>query len=191
MQLVDHPWNKYGILLVCCQILGLQRWRTGLLLMYMRIGWYLLVGLLILTSGGKRVWAAGFSVASIGSVSTNNQQLSHWWYTGNSPVFRGEAGPGADIIVDIDGSQAQIAADSAGNWVYSATGLSEGDHSISFASGGSTIAFTLTIGTANVDWGAVEAGGSQTLPTVGIILPGIILMSGGTFLISLGKKLLK
>lgn len=137
------------------------------------------------------VLAGGFNLRSIGGVSTNNQQLSHWWHTSSNPVLRGEASPGADVVITIDSNPIQISADSAGDWVYSASDLSQGDHSVSLESGGSTIDFTLTIGSANVDWSAVEAGGQETLPTVGIVFPGLILMGSGSFLALMGKKLLK
>ena len=59
----------------------------------------------------KSVWAGGFTVSSIGGVTTNNLQVSKFWHTSLKPVFRGTALPGADITITIDGTGYQIVAD--------------------------------------------------------------------------------
>lgn len=148
------------------------------------------LGLVFLFVFSKSVWASGFHISSIGGVSTGGQQLSHWWITKLQPVFEGEASPGAEIIVTIDGAVVSINADSSGNWAYqSETALNAGDHQISFASEGSTISFTLTLGTDNINWDMVDSGATATLPTVGFFLPTLALLGGGGGLIAWGKKL--
>jgi len=147
----------------------------------------LVFGFILMTK--EKVLASGFHLSSVGGVDTGGQMLSHWWNTSLQPTFRGESLPGADILVDIDGSSVSIAADSAGNWVY--TPLSElttGDHSVSFTSSESTISFTLTLGTDNVDWTAVGSGASETLPTVGFFLPTLLLAGVGGELMWVAKK---
>ncbi len=57
------------------------------------------------------------------------------------------------------------------------------------SSGGSTINFTLTTGTNNVDWEAVEAGEGKALPAAGNTWPGIILLMGGLVGIMIGGKM--
>jgi len=147
----------------------------------------LVFGLILVTKGN--VMASGFHLSSVGGVDTGGQMLSHWWNTSLQPTFRGESIPGADILVDIDGSSVSIAADSAGDWVYTpASELTPGDHSVSFTSSESTISFTLTLGTDNVDWTAVGSGASETLPTVGVFLPTIALTGMGSGLVLLAKR---
>jgi len=137
----------------------------------------------------EKVMASGFHVSSIGGVETGGQMLSQWWNTSLQPTFRGESIPGADILVDIDGSSVSIAADSAGDWVYTpAAELTSGDHNVSFTSSESTISFTLTLGAESVDWEAVGSGASETLPAVGIFLPTLFLTSVGSGLMILAKR---
>lgn len=139
-----------------------------------------LVWYLVLALGTKSVWAAGFNLKSIGNVETGGWQISHWWYTANQPTFRGEATPGAAVTVTIDGTALEVNADSSGDWVFTpVTALGGGDHSVVIASSGSEIKFTLTTGSENVDWAAVEAGGGETLPAVGVTWPTIMLMGLG------------
>ena len=150
-----------------------------------RFGVVLVAWVLAFSLVGK-VRASGFHISSIGGVETGGQMLSQWWNTSLQPTFRGESMPGADILVDIDGSSVSIAADSAGDWVYTpASALTSGDHTVSFTSNESAINFTLTLGTDSVDWTAVGSGVSETLPTVGVFLPTIALTGVGSCLIFL------
>jgi len=144
---------------------------------------------LFLLVSAKSVLASGFHISSIAGVDTGGQMLSHWWNSNLQPTFRGEALPGEDILVDIDGTSVSIAADSSGDWVYTpASALTTGDHSVTFTSSESTISFTLTLGSENVDWDAVGSGASETLPTVGFFLPTLLLAGAGSGLIILAKK---
>lgn len=147
-----------------------------------------IIVILFLLLAGSRVeaWASGFNLKSIGNVSTDGLQISHWWYTGWQPTLRGEASGGADVTITIDNTPMVASADSAGEWVYTPAGaLSGGDHTVKLESGGSTINFTLTLGAENVDWNAVGSTG-QAIPAAGvtwptwilIILAGIMLLGG-------------
>ena len=136
--------------------------------------------------------AAGFNLKSIGNVSTDGKQISHWWYSGSQPTFRGETGAGGDVIVDIDGTALQVSANSAGDWVFTPIEvLSDGDHSVILTNSGSEIKFTLTIGAGNVNWEAVEKGGSEALPAVGTIWPTLILMGMALFLVLGGVRVIR
>jgi len=139
----------------------------------------------------KLVFAGGFNLKSIGSVSTGGQQISHWWCSGLSPVFVGEAVAGSEVNISIDGTSANTTADGSGSWMYSTEALTSGDHKIVLISGGSTISFTLTLGTENVDYEAVNKGNVETLPTAGIYFPTLILLGVGGFLFLTAKKLAK
>lgn len=137
------------------------------------------------------VLASGFHLKSISSVETGGRQISHWWYSGTSPVFHGEALPGANINADIDGSVVQFAADSSGNWDYAVpVALTAGDHKIIFSSEGSTIEFTLTIGSDGVNWDAVGKGGEETMPTVGTTWPTTLIAMVGVLSLAWGGKMI-
>jgi len=148
--------------------------------------------LIVLFSVGKNnVLASGFNIKSIGAIDTSGLQLSHWWYTNSNPTLVGEAPSGSSVSISIDGTETSITADSNNSWTYTTGSLSEGDHTIIVGNNGATINFVITIGANNVNWDAVAKTPSQTLPTVGIILPTVLLsMSGFGFLFA-AKKIAK
>lgn len=156
-----------------------------------KVFWVLVWVVLSVFLTGKEVLASGFNLQSISSVNTSGRQISHWWYTGTNPTFSGEAPAGTEVAILVDGSESRVTADGSSNWNYSAGSLASGDHSVSISNNGSTISFTLTIGTENVDWEAVNQGTSETLPTVGIVMPTILLSSTGLGLVLGAKRLAK
>lgn len=152
---------------------------------------FVLVGLLIGFSRNE-VLASGFNLTSIGSVDTSGRQISHWWYSGSTPVLTGEAPSGSTVTISIDGSEGTVVADGNNDWTYSPGTLSAGDHNVVITNNGSTISFTLTMGAENVDWDAVNsAAGTSTLPTVGVVFPTVLLSSSGVGLVALAKRLAK
>lgn len=152
---------------------------------------FVLIGLLIGFSRNE-VLASGFNLTSIGSVDTSGRQISHWWYSGSTPVLTGEAPSGSTVTISVDGSEGTVVADENNDWTYSPGTLSAGDHNVVITNNGSTISFTLTMGAENVDWEAVNsAAGTSTLPTVGVIFPTILLSSSGVGLVALAKRLAK
>lgn len=133
---------------------------------------------LTLFSSVKHVLASGFTLQSIGNSVTGGRQITKWWYTGSQPSLKGEASPGAEVIVTIDGNALQINADSSGSWSFTPVSpLTAGAHEVTIASGGSTISFVLSIGAEGVDWTAVEKGGETTLPATGVAFPTVIIMA--------------
>jgi len=152
---------------------------------------FVLIGLLIGFSRNE-VLASGFNLTSIGSVDTSGRQISHWWYSGSTPVLTGEAPSGSTVTISIDGSEGTVVADGNNDWTYSPGALSAGDHNVVITNNGSTISFTLTMGAENVDWDAVNsAAGTSTLPTVGVVFPTVLLSSSGVGLVALAKRLAK
>jgi len=147
----------------------------------------------LVVAGSGKVWAGGFNLKSIGNVSTEGLQISHWWYTGLQPTFRGEATPGGDVTITIDGTAMVASADSAGEWVYTpAATLGGGDHVVSLASGGSTVNFTLTLGSDKVDWNAVESSSGGAMPAAGTAWPTLVLIAtAGTMMAGAGMLRLK
>jgi len=138
------------------------------------------------------VQASGFNLKSIGSVDTSGRQISHWWYSGSVPVFTGEAPSDSTVTISVDGTEGTVTAGGNNDWSYSPGLLSDGDHSVVITNNGSTINFTLTMGADNVNWEAVNsAAGTSTLPTVGVILPTILLSSTGAGLVALTKRITK
>lgn len=137
------------------------------------------------------VWASGFNLKSIGSVDTGGRQLSHWWYSGSTPVMVGEAPSGSVVTISVDGTEATVTAGDSNDWTYSPGALSAGDHKIVVTNNGSTISFTLTMGAENVNWEAVDSAGGETLPTVGVVFPTALLSSTGVGLVALAKRIAK
>ena len=138
------------------------------------------------------VGASGFNLKSIGSVDTSGRQMSHWWYSGSVPVFSGEAPRGSTVTISTDGNEASVTAGDNNNWSYSPGSLSDGDHSVVITNNDSTINFTLTMGTDNVNWDAVDSDtGTSTLPTVGLVFPTVWLSSVGLGLVALARVVAK
>jgi hypothetical protein len=122
------------------------------------------------------VWASGFNLKSIGEVETGGRPVRKWWYTSSSPIFRGEASPNAAITITIDETARQIYADSSGDWVFQASGLTEGEHTIALTTEGGQMSFTLVTGINNVDWDQISKGtGGETLPSAGNGWPTVTL----------------
>lgn len=130
------------------------------------------------------VAAGGFMISSIGEVSTNNRQVSKFWHTSTNPTIRGVATPGADIKIDVDGTVVQVSANSSGDWVYTPSGLSAGDHVFTFTSNESTIKMNISLG-KDIDWenvgGNWESDSNKGLPAAGVAWPtvGLIILAGG------------
>ena len=149
-----------------------------------------LLMLLLVMMAPVTVRAAGFNLRSIGAVSTEGKQVSHWWYTASQPTLKGEASPGTDVTVTIDDQPMVVSADSAGEWVFTpSSGLVSGDHSVGLTNSGSQINFILTIGSENVNWDAVEKGTGEAMPAAGVAWPTVVLLIGGLGVVGLGGKM--
>lgn len=92
------------------------------------------------------VYAGTLTLDQIGALSTNGKMYSEWWYTGTNPVLSGKDSSNSKITITIDNVSYNVKADSSGNWLYSPTTISSGDHKISIVSGGGNISFTLHAG---------------------------------------------
>lgn len=124
------------------------------------------------------VFASGFQLTSIGSLSVEGTQLSHYWYSSEGVTFSGVTSAGTEVTADIDGVTGNAGVGAEGNWSYSTT-LAEGDHNVSFASNGSTISFVLTIGSMPESTGSGSGIPTTTTPTVGTMGPTLLLLVGG------------
>ena len=133
----------------------------------------------------RQCFASGFNFKSIGTVNTDGKLYPQWWYTGTQPTLAGEAPADSVIDITIDTDSYQTTADSSSNWSFTPpTTLAIGDHSVSLANNGSTISFTLTLGSEDIDWDTISTGG-EPLPTVGFVWPTILLALSGLPLIFL------
>lgn len=138
------------------------------------------------------VFASAFNLKSIGSLNTDGRLYPQWWYSGLQPTLAGEATASSAIDITIDSVAYQATADASGNWSYTPLStLTAGDHSITLTSAGSTISFTLTLGSDNVDWDSVSSTESANLPTVGFAWPTFFLLLTGLPLILFSKQLSK
>jgi VCBS repeat-containing protein len=113
--------------------------------------------------------------------------LTQLWYTNTDVTFTGIALENATVTATINGTTGSTTADASGNWSYTTT-LNEADNSVSFESGGSTISFTLTIGTLPEGVGGLT---TAETPTVGITTPTFILIFLGTLFLSSAFFLLR
>lgn len=139
----------------------------------------------------KCAHAGGFTISSIGEVTTNNKQVGKFWHSSLAPVIRGTALPSANVDITIDGTTVQVAANSSGEWVYTPTGLTAGAHEFTFASSGSTQKLTLTVG----DISGMEIGGwsdasNSALPASGVAWPTIVLLIAAGSSMLIGKRFL-
>jgi hypothetical protein len=136
-----------------------------------------------------KIMASGFNLKSIGSIQTNSL-VSHWWYTSANPRLIGEALPSVAVDVSIDGEMETIPTSSDGEWQYQPTKLTEGEHEVILKSGESIIQFKLTIGTASVDWDAVNKGPAESLPVAGSVTTTWMLLTSSLMVVVLGGKML-
>lgn len=118
------------------------------------------------------VLASGFQVKTVGALNVEGITYKQLWYSNGNLTFSGIALQNAQVTAAIDGTGQTVNADSSGNWSFSTT-LAGGDHQISFSSGGSTVAFTLTIGEIPADIGSLP---TATTPAVGTTAPTFLLL---------------
>ena len=146
----------------------------------MRFRLPILLSLLILFLIPSSLYAAGFQLKTVGGLNVDGVTYDHLWYTNTNVTFTGTALQNATVTATISGASGTTIADAAGNWSYTAT-LNQGDNTVSFESGGSTISFTLTIGEVPVNVGSLP---TAETPTVGIITPTIASLFLGILFVS-------
>ena len=151
----------------------------------------LLISVLVLLFP-QTLLAAGFQLKTVGGLNVEGVTYNQLWYSSTSVTFTGTALQDAIVTATINGTSGTTTADASGNWSYSAT-LNEGDNTVSFESGGSTVSFTLTIGEVPADVGGLTAAQTPTVgmttPTLVFVFLGILSLSSAVFL--LRKNFLK
>lgn len=150
----------------------------------------LLVALLFIFP--QSLFAAGFQLKTVGGLNVDGVTYDQLWYTNTNITFTGTALQNATVTATINSASGTAVADAAGNWSYTAT-LNQGDNTVSFESGGSTISFTLSIGEVPANVGGLTAAQTPTVgtttPTLVLIFLGILSLSSAVFL--LRKNFLK
>jgi hypothetical protein len=152
----------------------------------------LLLTFLLILFFPQSLFAAGFQLKTVGGLNVDGVTYDRLWYTNTNVIFTGTALQNATVTATTNGVAGTTIADASGNWSYTAT-LNQGDNTVSFESGGSTISFTLTIGEVPADVGGLAAAQTPTVgtttPTLILIFLGILSLSSAIFL--LRKNFLK
>jgi len=128
--------------------------------------------------------AANTVLSKIGIMELGGNAYTEWWYTEANPTLTGVAAAGAKVTITIDNVAAEVTADSAGNWTYSPTTLTTGDHTVSIASGTDAYTFTLHAG-QNVPADLATGGTSGDGSTDGVPATGYNQIFGITAAITL------
>ena len=143
----------------------------------------LLVASLLFLISSSAVTAAGFQLKNIGSLDTKGVSYSEWWYSTENPTLSGTTAAGDSVTVTIGGQAGSATVDSSGNWSYTPTNLTVGDHQVSVAGGAGSTAFILHI-TANIP-SNVSAPSQSDMPVAGVIENTLVLwLVGGLLLIA-------
>ena len=154
---------------------------------------YLLIVCFTLIMSVSIALAASLAVTSIGGVAVSGT-ITSFTTTDTTPTMIGTAAADATVDITIDDLIVAVAADTDGDWSYTPTILTEGDHSVEIASNLETLSFTLTVGsgttTTSTESSTTSKGGVSTssgeLPTAGTAENTVILIAAGMFLMGLG-----
>ena len=92
---------------------------------------------------------------------------TEWWYTQENPTLSGVAAADATVTVSINGTESEVVADSSGNWTFTPTTLTTGDHTVVITTGGETYSFTLHAGQQLAEGVGAETGGESGVPVTG------------------------
>lgn len=137
-----------------------------------------IVIILALLSYSTPVHAGTFQLKSIGALQTQGVLYDKWYYTGAQPTFYGEGLAGEEVAIIIDGESFTTTVNTNNEWSFTpAAPFPAGEHSLSFASAGSTIEFSLVIG-IDIPEG-VTAPEATSTPVAGGILPTLLVTSLG------------
>lgn len=145
---------------------------------------FLLAVLSFLLLNVTSVFASGFQLKAIGALDVTGAVSKEWWYSNVNPRLSGITTAGSSVTVTIDSVDYSATVDGSGNWTYSPTTLSDGDHTVVVSSSAGSQTFTLHIG-ANIP-ATITAPVTSTTPVVGTwevtlalwLGAGVLLVSG-------------
>jgi hypothetical protein len=106
-------------------------------------------------------------LTKIGTMDLAGNAYAEWWYTSENPMLGGVAAADSAVTVGIDGTDSEVTADSSGNWTYTPTTLTSGDHTMVITTGGETYSFTLHTGQELPDTIIAASGDESDVPATG------------------------
>ena len=129
------------------------------------------------------VVASGFQLKAIGALDVTGAVSKEWWYSNVNPRLSGITTVGSAVTVKIDSVDYSATVDASGNWTYSPTTLTNGDHTVAISSTAGSQSFTLHVGTVPA---TVTAPVTSSTPVVGTrevtlalwLGAGVLLVSG-------------
>jgi hypothetical protein len=92
------------------------------------------------------VFAVTFTLDSIGTLSTEGNRYTEWWYSGENPVLAGTSTAGTEVTVSIDEEASSVTTAEDGTWSYTPTTLVDGTHDVVISTDEDSYAFSLRIG---------------------------------------------
>lgn len=124
------------------------------------------------------------------STPTDGNPGTEWWYTGENPTLGGTAEPNTTVNIVINGVADATTADTSGDWTYTPTTLTMGEHSVSITADGQTIAFSINIGETQPTTTTTTATESaETLPVSGTTEITLLMIFVGGALVVGGWRL--
>ena len=134
--------------------------------------------------------AFAFTLDSIGSSTYTTQTITEWWYTGQNPTLSGTAAASSAISITIDSTAFSTTADASGNWTYTPTTLTTGDHTVSLTGDGQTVSFTIHIGqNVPADLGTTSTSTGSAMPVSGSVSQTLAILGLGAGAIFAGLAL--
>lgn len=132
--------------------------------------------------------ALALTIDNIGNSAPTNLTFTQWYYTSQNPIISGTTTANGTVTITIDSIAATTVADASGNWSYTPTTLTTGDHTVIIADTTEQASFTMTIGSAGPT-GSSSASGSATLPVAGTLSTTLMILGMGGLLVFGGLKL--
>lgn len=129
------------------------------------------------------LFASGFQLKAIGALDVTGAVSKEWWYSNANPRLSGITPAGSTVTVKIDSVDYSATVDGSGNWTYSPTTLSDGDHAVVISSSAGSQTFTLHIGSVPATVTAPMISSTPVVGTREVTLTiwlgaGVLLVSG-------------
>lgn len=90
-------------------------------------------------------FSADFQLTKIGSMDTEGNKYSEWWYSGTNPTLMGTGTESSTVNIKVGENTYTANTDASGNWSQPLT-LGQGDYNIQLSQGSNTYSFTLHVG---------------------------------------------
>ncbi|HDQ88768.1 MAG TPA: hypothetical protein ENN92_01315 [candidate division WWE3 bacterium] len=140
---------------------------------------------LLITLNTSSVFAATFTLDKIGTLVTNGQRYTEWWYSGSTPALSGTSAAGTEVTVAFDDASSTVTTGTDGNWTHTPASLETGDYAVVISTDTDSYSFTLHLGQTmptGGTTGSVSETTQSTVPDTGVAQVFAIL-GGGTALV--------